>query len=62
MINRGRFRLFANSATAYSARAIELMKGVTVIDMLSPFIISPSMGAKWFSNPDSFTAVDWTAL
>ncbi len=58
MINRGRFRLFAYSATAYSARAIELMKRATVIDMLSPFVISPSKGAKWFSNPDSFTPAD----
>ena len=58
MINRGRYRLFAGSPITYSARAIELMKRATVIDMLSPFIISPSKGAKWFSNPDSFTAAD----
>lgn len=57
MINRGRFSLFAYSSNTYSARAVELMKRATVIDMLSPFIISPSLGAKWFSNPDSFTAV-----
>ncbi len=58
MINRGRFRLFASSATAYSARAIELIKRATVIDMLGVFAISPSKGAKWFSNPDSFTPSD----
>lgn len=58
MITRGRFRLFANSATAYSARAIELMKRAIVIDMLSPFAISPSKATKWFSNPDSFTPTD----
>lgn len=58
MINRGRFRLFANSATAYSARSIELIKRATVIDMLGVFAISPSKGTKWFSNPDSFTAAD----
>lgn len=58
MINRGRYRLFAYSTTTYSARAVELMKRATVIDMLSPFVISPSKGAKWFSNPDSFTAAD----
>ena len=58
MINRGRFRLFASSATTYSARTVDLMKRATVIDMLSPFIISPSLGRKWFSNPDSFTATD----
>ncbi len=58
MINRGRFRLFADSATAYSARAIELMKRATVIDMLGVFAISPSKTVQWFSNPDSFTQAD----
>jgi len=58
MINRGRYSLFAHSPTTYSARAVALMKRSTVIDMLSPFAISPSKGAKWFSNPDSFTPPD----
>ena len=58
MINRGRFHLFASSPVAYSSRAIELMKRATVIDMLSPFAISPSKSLKWFSNPDSFTSAD----
>jgi len=58
MINRGRYVLFAYSGSTYSSRAVELMERATVIDMLSPFIISPSLGAKWFSNPDSFTAAD----
>jgi membrane dipeptidase len=58
MINRGRYQLFARSPITYSARAIELIKRVIVIDMLSPFVISPSKGSKWFSNPDSFTPVD----
>jgi len=58
LINRGRYRLFAFSPTTYSARAVELMKRATVIDMLAPFVISPSKGAKWFSSPDSFTAAD----
>ena len=53
MINRGRFQLFAQSATQYSARAIELMQRALVIDMLSPF----SLGASpWLSRPDTFTA------
>jgi membrane dipeptidase len=58
MLNRGRFRLFANSSTAYSSRSIELMKRATVIDMLSPFAISPSKTTKWFSNPDNFGQAD----
>jgi len=58
MINLGRYSLFAYSSSTYSSRAVELMRRATIIDMLSPFIISPSLGAKWFSNPDSFTAAD----
>jgi hypothetical protein len=47
MINRGRYRLFASSSGAtYSARAIELMKRATVIDMLSPFVISPTQSTQ----------------
>src|SRR5262245_20515557 len=57
MINRGRFRLFANIAAEYSSRAIDLMKRATVIDMLSPFLIG-ARGNKWFSNPDTFTPAD----
>jgi membrane dipeptidase len=57
MINRSRYRLFANAATEYSMRAIDLMKRATVIDMLSPFLIG-ARGNKWFSDPDSFTAAD----
>src|SRR5688500_9622363 len=37
MVNRGRYRLFAQPARTYSARAIELVGRSTVIDMLSPF-------------------------
>lgn len=52
MVNRGRFRLFAQSTSEYSARAIELMRRSVVIDMLSPFSIGSS---PWLSRPDSFT-------
>ena len=52
MVNRGRFRLFAQSTAEYSARAIELMRRSVVIDMLSPFALGSS---PWLSRPDSFT-------
>jgi membrane dipeptidase len=55
MINRGRFQLFAQSGTQYSARAIDLMRRALVIDMLSPFKISSS---PWLTRPDTFTAAD----
>lgn len=58
VINRARYQLFASSATEYSMRAIDLIKRATVIDMLSPFVISPSRSSKLFSDPDTFTAAD----
>lgn len=57
MINRGRYRLFA-STKEYSARAIGLVGRATVIDMLSPFTLDFVKQAKWFANPESFTAGD----
>ena len=58
MINRGRYRLFVASSKEYSARAVELLKRSTVIDMLSPFTLNFPKQAKWFTNPESFTAAD----
>jgi len=58
MTNRGRYRIFAGSPVEYSARAIDLMKRATVIDMLSPLAINSQKQAKWFADPDSFTAAD----
>ena len=59
MINRGRYRLFAYSPKEYSARAIDLVARSTVIDMLSPFTLNFTKQAKWFANPESFTATDF---
>jgi membrane dipeptidase len=58
MINRGRYRLFAGSATEYSARAIELVSRSVVIDMLSPLTLDFPKQAKWFRDPESFTQAD----
>jgi membrane dipeptidase len=55
MVNRGMFRLIAQSAQTYSARAIDLVRRAVVIDMLSPFKISAS---SWLSKPDTFTPAD----
>jgi membrane dipeptidase len=57
-INRGRYRVFAGSLKDYSARAIDLVKRSTVIDMLGPFTLNFTKQAKWFANPESFTASD----
>jgi membrane dipeptidase len=58
MLNLGRFRLFAWSATEYSARAIDLVKRAIVVDMLSPLTLNFPLGVKWITDPESFTAAD----
>src|ERR1700756_1090149 len=57
-LSKGRYLLFAGSETAYSSRAIELVGRTTVIDMLSPFVISPSRSTQLFLHPETFTASD----
>jgi len=58
MINRGRFRMFGPSSKEYSARAVDLVKRSTVIDMLSPFTLDFPKGNKWFARPETFTTAD----
>lgn len=58
MINRGRFRLFANSTKEYSRQAIDLVGRTTVIDMLSVLTLDFNKSTKWFKDPETFTAVD----
>lgn len=65
MINRGWFQLFADTATKYSERAIDLVQRSKLVDMLNPFtllgVLAPFKGDKrptWFTNPETFTAND----
>ena len=58
MINRSRFRLFADSTTEYSRQAIDLIGRSTVIDMLSVLTLNFPMQGKWFKDPETFTAAD----
>ena len=58
MINRGRYSVFADSTVEYSKRAVELMQRATVMDMLGPLSLDFPKQAKWFANPESFTAAD----
>ena len=55
MINRGRYRLFAESASEYSARTIALMERSVVVDMLAPFTLNFPLMAEWTKSPESFT-------
>jgi membrane dipeptidase len=53
-----RHRLFAGSQRQYSARAIELVRSSTVIDMLSPFSLNVRKFGQWMEHPASFTEHD----
>lgn len=58
MLNLGSFQLFAGSTKTYSARAIDLVKQSTVIDMLSILTLDFTKGNKWMTDPESFTVED----
>jgi membrane dipeptidase len=63
-ILRGRFQLFGQQATAYSARAIRLVQEATVIDMLNQFRFpdfadKPPRSQQWMNTPGSFAEADW---
>lgn len=59
MISRNRFRIFADTKTEYSTRAIDLVKESTVVDMLSILTLDFNKQAKWFANPELFTEADF---
>lgn len=52
---RRRYRLFADSPQEYSARTLALMRRATVVDMLSPLLISPSRTRALLLKPHSLT-------
>ena len=62
-ILRGRYALFAQSATTYSSRAIDMMKSSVVLDLLNQFQfpdyrVGPATIDQWLANPHAFTAED----
>ena len=59
MFNLRRYKLSLASDQTYSSRAIELVQRSTVIDMLAPLWISPSLTMKMLGNPETFTANDF---
>lgn len=58
MINRGKFALFAGSAAEYSTRAIDLVTGSTVVDMLCVMTLDFAKQDRWMKNPELFTEKD----
>lgn len=59
MINLNRFKLFANSPTEYSAKAIDLVSQSTVMDMLCVLTLDFAKQARWNANPELFTEADF---
>lgn len=60
---RGRYRLFAQSAQAYSARAVRLVESNVVVDLLNQFqfpdyAVKPPKIDQWLSTPGAFAPED----
>lgn len=62
MIQQGRFRLFAQTATTYSALAIDLVQRATVIDMLGLLTLDYSKLEGWEKQPERFAKRDFDRL
>jgi membrane dipeptidase len=65
---RGRYQLFAQSQTQYSARTIRLMQDSPVVDMLCQFAFADNReegtpkADRWLQDPNSFTAEDFAVF
>jgi membrane dipeptidase len=62
MLNRGRFSLFAQSQTGYSARTVDLVRRSTVIDMLGLLTLDYRKLLGWESDPCRFRQADFVRL
>lgn len=63
-ILKGRYRVFAQESTEYSARAMRLVEEATVIDMLNQFRFPdyserPPKSRRWLTEPGSFSEQDF---
>jgi membrane dipeptidase len=62
MLQRGRFRLLAQSQVAYSAATIDLVQRSTVIDMLGLLTLNYSKLCSWEAEPGGFAPQDFQKL
>lgn len=62
MINRGRFRLFAQTGAEYSALTLELIQSSTVIDMLGLLTLDFRKLESWRLDPNRFQPADFQKL
>jgi len=59
---RGRYRVFAASATEYPERVVRLMRESIVIDMLNQFLYrtdQQELKERWLTQPGAFTEADY---
>ena len=61
-INRGRFQLFAQSNTEYSALTVDLVRRSTVIDMLGLLTLDFRKLSAWQVEPGRFKPADFQKL
>lgn len=62
MVNRGRYSLFAQSETEYSARTVDLVRRSTVIDMLGLLTLDYRKLSAWETDPGRFQQADFLRL
>jgi membrane dipeptidase len=62
MVNLGRCRLYAASAVEVSTRAVDLVLGSTVVDMLGLLTLDWSQLARWRKQPEQFVETDYRQL
>ena len=62
LINRGRFRIFAQSTAEYSALTLDLIQGSLVVDMLGLLTLNYRKLIEWQTKPESFQPSDLARL
>jgi membrane dipeptidase len=62
MINRGRYALFAQGHTQYSARAVDLVRRSTVVDMLGLLTLNYRKLSAWAAQTAPFSDADFVRL
>jgi len=62
LVNRGRFRLFAQNEAEYSTVTVDLVRQSTVIDMLGLLTLDFGKLSAWQQEPDRFQRGDFQRL
>lgn len=62
LINRGSYQLFAETTREYSARAVDLVRGSMVLDMLGLLTLNWHRLEGWHARPATFSPADFARL